>query len=183
MASLCGHQRDFDSGAIAHFADENDFRRLSQCRSQTIRIIVKVRSEFALVKSGLATWMHELNRILQGDNVHRLRFVNFVEDCSQGSGFTAAGRTGQENQSGFFPGNLSENAGKMKCLQRWNAGFKAAQNDRKISTLPKNINAKARLIVQRITEVAGAAVKIIIHQPPIALHQRQCYLLGLIGGE
>ena len=127
--------------------------------------------------------MHELNRILQGDNVHRLRFVNFVEDCSQGSGFTAAGRTGQENQSGFFPGNLSENAGKMKCLQRWNAGFKAAQNDRKISALPENIDAEARLIRQCIAEVTRAPVEIIIHQPPIALHQRQCNLLGLIGSK
>src|SRR2546430_10638001 len=39
VASLCGHQSDFDGSAVAHFAHENDFRCLPQCRSQTIRII------------------------------------------------------------------------------------------------------------------------------------------------
>ena len=65
VASLCGHQRDFDGSAVAHFADENNFRCLSQCRAQAIRIIVKILAELALVKGGLARWMHELNRILQ----------------------------------------------------------------------------------------------------------------------
>ena len=101
--------------------------------------------------------MHELNRIFQRDDVHRLSFVNFVEDRGQSGGFTAAGRAGDEHQSRFFLRDFSENAGKLKCFQRGNGGFEPAQNDRKISVLPENIDAEARLIAQRIAEVAGAA--------------------------
>ena len=42
MTSFRRHQRDFDGGAVAHFADENDFRRLAQRGAQTIGIIVKI---------------------------------------------------------------------------------------------------------------------------------------------
>ena len=73
--------------------------------------------------------------------------------------------------------------GRSKCFQGGNGRFELAQNDRKISALPENINAKTRLIAQRITEIAGAAAQIIVHQPPIALHQGECDLFGLIRSE
>ena len=103
VAGFRGHQRDFDGGAVAHFADENDFRRLAQRGAQAVRIIVKIVSEFALVEGGLARRMHELDRILQRDDVHRLRFVDLVEDRGQGGRLAAAGRAGDEDETRFFP--------------------------------------------------------------------------------
>ena len=101
--------------------------------------------------------MNELNRIFQRDDVDRLRLVNFIEHRRQSGGFTAAGRTGDEHESRFFLRDFPENAREVKCLQGGNGGFEPTQNDRKISALPENINAKACLIAQRITKVAGAA--------------------------
>ena len=101
--------------------------------------------------------MNELNRIFQRHDVHRLRCVNFIEHRRQSGGFTAAGRAGDEHESRFFLRDFPENAGEMKCFQGGNGGLEPTQNDRKISALPENIHAKARLIAQRITKVAGAA--------------------------
>ena len=64
--------------------------------------------------------MNELNRIFQRHDVHRLRFVNFIENRRQSGGFTAAGRAGDEDESRFFLRDFPENAGKLKCLQRGN---------------------------------------------------------------
>ena len=53
MASLCRHQGDFDRGTVAHFAHENDFRRLPQRRPQTVGIIVKILAQLALIECRL----------------------------------------------------------------------------------------------------------------------------------
>ena len=151
------HQCDFDRGTIAHFAHENDFRRLPQRRPQAVGIVVKILAQLALVECRLKTWMNELNRIFQRDDVDRLRLVNFIEHRRQSGGFTAAGRTGDEHEPGFLLRDLPENDGEMKCFQGGNGGFKPTQNDRKISALPENINAKARLVAQRIAKVARTA--------------------------
>ncbi len=66
------HQRNFHRRAIAHFADQNHFRSLTKRGAQTVRIIVKIVSQFALIERGLERRMNELNRIFQGDNVNGL---------------------------------------------------------------------------------------------------------------
>src|SRR5229473_601295 len=106
MAGLRGHHRDFDSGAVAHFADKNDFRRLTESGAQSSRIIVKVVSELALVESRFALWMHILDRVFQRDDVNRLRFVDLVENGGQRSRLAAAGRTGNQDKAGLFLGDL-----------------------------------------------------------------------------
>src|SRR5437867_382177 len=52
-----------------------------------------------------------------------------------------------------------------------------------MSLLPEDIDAEPGFIVERVTAVARAAGQIIVNQTPIALHERECDLLGLIGRE
>ena len=47
------HQRDLHRRAIAHFADQNDFRRLAQRGAQAVRDNRQNRAEFALVERRL----------------------------------------------------------------------------------------------------------------------------------
>ena len=54
VARLRRHQRDFDRGAIAHFADEDDLRRLAQRGAQAIGIAVEIAAQFALIEGGAA---------------------------------------------------------------------------------------------------------------------------------
>ena len=102
VAGFRRHQRDFHRRAVAHFADQNDFRRLPQRRAQAIRIIVKIVSEFALIERRFARRMHEFDRIFQRDDMHRLRFVDLIEQRGERRRLAAAGRAGDEDKPGFF---------------------------------------------------------------------------------
>ena len=102
-----GSQGYLDCRAIAHFTYKNDFGSLTQRCAEPVRVTVKVLAEFALVKGGFARWMDEFDWIFQRHNVHRLSFVNLIEQRRQGGGFAAASCARDQNQSGFFFRNFS----------------------------------------------------------------------------
>ena len=102
MAGFGRHHRDLDRGPVAHFANQNDFRRLTQRRAQSGRIIVEVVSKLALIERRLALRMHVLDRIFEGNDVDRLRIVDLVENGSQGCGLAATGGTCDQDKACFF---------------------------------------------------------------------------------
>ncbi len=53
VARFGGGHGDFDRLAVAHFADEDDLRRLAQRGAQAVGISVEIRAEFALVERAL----------------------------------------------------------------------------------------------------------------------------------
>ncbi len=87
MAGFRGHQRDFHCGAVAHFADEDDFGRLAQGGPQAVGIVVKIVPEFALVEGGFALRMNEFDRIFQRNDVDRLSVVDLVQKRREQSSF------------------------------------------------------------------------------------------------
>src|SRR5438045_8664911 len=50
VSRLRRHERDFHCGAVAHFADENNFWRLAQRGAQSIWIVVEIMTELALIE-------------------------------------------------------------------------------------------------------------------------------------
>ena len=94
VSGLCGHECDFHRRAIAHFTNQNDFGRLAEGCPQPIWIIVKIVTQFPLVKRGTECWMDEFDRILEGDNVNRLFGVDLIEYRSQRRCFAAASGAG-----------------------------------------------------------------------------------------
>ena len=73
------HQRHFHRRAVAHFADQNHFRRLAERGPQTVRVIVKIVAELALIEGGLHRRMHEFDRIFQRHDVDGLVDVDLIE--------------------------------------------------------------------------------------------------------
>jgi len=65
-------------------------------------------------------------------------------------------------------------------LDRWHLAFEFAQNNREISLLPKNVNAKAGLIAKRIAQITRTTGEVIVNQPTVALHQGKRDLLRLV---
>ena len=63
---------------------------------------VEVRAQFALVESGLALRMDELDRVFQRDDVDGLGLVDLVQHRGQRRGFAGAGGAGDEHQAGFL---------------------------------------------------------------------------------
>ena len=178
-----GHQCNLDGGAIAHFTDQDDLGSLAERRAQSVGIIIKVVTQFALVESRFLRRVHEFDRILQGDDVHRLLLVYLIEQRRQGGRLTASGRPGEKDQPRFLLGNFREDAGQAQTRNARNIPFEFAQHDRKISLLPKNIDAETDLFAERITAIARSAGEIIVNKPPISLHQGQRDLLRLIRGK
>src|ERR1700730_5313319 len=109
MACLRRHQSDLDGGAIAHFTDQNYFRRLTQRGAESGWIIIEIVTELALVKGGLEFRVNEFDWVLERDNVDGLGLIDLVEDASQSGRLSAAGGSGHQNESGFFFRHFTEN--------------------------------------------------------------------------
>src|ERR1700704_5620870 len=108
MPGLCGHERNLDGGAIAHFTDQNYFRRLTQRGAESGWIIIEIVAEFALVEGGLEFRVNEFNRVLERDDVDGLGLIDLVENASQRGRFSAARGAGHQDQSGFFFRHFTE---------------------------------------------------------------------------
>ena len=53
------------------------------------------------------------NRIFQRDNMHGFVFIDFIQDGSQGRGFTGSGSAGDKNNAVYFLGNLEHGLGQF----------------------------------------------------------------------
>ena len=93
VACLSRHQCHFDRGAIAHFADQNDFGRLAERGPQAVGIIVKIVPELPLIEGGALCGVDEFDRVFEGDDVDGLLLVDLIEERRQGCRFAAAGCT------------------------------------------------------------------------------------------
>ena len=63
-------------------------------------------TELALIERRMFLRMHVLDRIFEGNDVHRLRLVNLIENGRQRGRFAAARRAGYENEPCFFLGDF-----------------------------------------------------------------------------
>ena len=127
--------------------------------------------------------MNEFDRIFQRDDVNWLGFVDLVEKGGQRRRLAAAGRAGDQNQAGFFLGDLLENRRQSETLERRDFAFELPHHDREMSLLPENIDAETRFVAERVTAIAGAAGEVIVNQAAIALHEGERDLLRLIRSE
>ena len=102
VAGFRGGHADFDSFTVAHFTDENDLRRLAQRGAQAGGECAEVVSHFPLIERRLLLRVHELDRVFECHDVHRLRFVQFIQQRSQRRGFSASGRARNQHESGLL---------------------------------------------------------------------------------
>ena len=70
MPGLGRAQSNFYGRAVAHFADQNDLRRLAERCAQSAGESVKISAQFALVNRGFLLVVNELHRIFQRDDVN-----------------------------------------------------------------------------------------------------------------
>ena len=118
MARLGGGHGDFDRLAVAHFADEDDLRRLAQRGAQAVGIGVEIRAQFALVKRALVVLVDELDRVFERDDVVSLRAVDLVEHGGERGRLARAGRAGDEHQARFpLAADLLEDRGQGQAVE------------------------------------------------------------------
>ena len=69
VAGLGGGQRQADGFQVAHLAHQDDVRVFAQCRAQRVGEAQRVRPDLALVDQALLAFVHELDRILDREDV------------------------------------------------------------------------------------------------------------------
>ena len=98
VTGLRGGQRGRDRLEVAHLADEDHVRVLAERSLQRFAEARCVRADLALVDDALLVPVHELDRILDGEDVLGARAVDLVDDRRERRRLTGAGRAGDEHE-------------------------------------------------------------------------------------
>ena len=114
MAGFGGFEDDLDGFAVAHLADQNDFRRLPQGGAQGVSEAGRVAMQFALVNGGAFVVVQELDGIFDGDDVIVLLAIDAVEEHGQGGGLARSGRAGDEDDAIAKLGDIGEVRGQAE---------------------------------------------------------------------
>jgi hypothetical protein len=97
---------------VAHFTDENHVRILSQCAAQSFRKRTCIDVDFALRDERLLVAMQKLDRVFDGDDVSAARGVDAIDHRRERCRFARTGRSGDEDQSTAFFGDLIDHGGR-----------------------------------------------------------------------
>ena len=98
MPGFGGLDRDRDGLEVAQLADQDDVGILAQRRAQRILERVGVGAHLALVDQALLVAVHELDRILDRDDVLVARLVDVVDHRAQRRRLARSGRAGHQHQ-------------------------------------------------------------------------------------
>src|SRR6266566_4907036 len=99
MSGLRSFQRYFNSFPIAHFPNKDYLGGLTQGSAQGYSKTRCIRMKFALVHGRIFVGMQKFYRILDSDDVVRLRLVDQIDDGCQSGTLPASGWTSDENYS------------------------------------------------------------------------------------
>ena len=141
--------------------------------------LVEVRAELPLVERRLAVRMHELDRILERDDVHGPRRVDLAEQRRERGRLARAGRAGDQDHPGFLVGHLAERVRQLQILERGDLRLQLAQHHRQVAALLEDVDAEPRTVAERVGAVARALGHQVLAQSAIAIDQVQGEDLGL----
>src|ERR1700735_323118 len=99
VAGFGGSYRDAHSFRVAHFADYENVRRLSQGRAESGGEIGSVRADFYLLDDAVNVFVLVLDGIFDGENVPGFILIDFVNDRGERGGFGGACGTADQHKS------------------------------------------------------------------------------------
>ena len=105
MAGLRQGEGELNGLEVAHLAHQEDVGVLAECRPQGTLEGGAVGPDLSLRDGGEAVLVDVLDGVLDGQDVHRTRLVDAVDDRGQGGRLSGAGRAGQEHKA---PGQTGE---------------------------------------------------------------------------
>ena len=171
MAGFGGRHADLHGFAVAHFADQNHFRRLAQRGAKAAGKRVEVDSQLPLVERGLLLRVHILDRILKRDDVDGFVFVDFVEQGGQGRRLAGARRAGHEDKSGFFLRHILEYVRHAQVLHGRDLRVQLSQDNGVIGALREDVDAEPRFVAEGVGGVAGTCAEQVFGQSAVAADQ------------
>ena len=108
VARLGRGERGRDRLEVAHLADEDHVRVLAQRRAQALGEADRVDADLALVDDAALVPVHELDRILDREDVVGAVAVDLVDHRRERRRLTRAGRAGDEHEAARLHRELRE---------------------------------------------------------------------------
>jgi hypothetical protein len=117
VARLRDAQRRFHRLEVAHLADEHHVGVLAQRRAERVGEAARIVMHLALVHQAALVLVHELDRILDREDVLTALAVDLVEHRRQRRGLAAAGRPGDEHETARPVGERGEHCWQVELLE------------------------------------------------------------------
>src|SRR5215472_5572156 len=127
VTGLGGRERQADGLEIAHFADQDDVGVLAQRRAQRLAEAERVAMHLALIDQAALGFVHELDRVLDGDDVIGTVVVAVVHHAGERGRLAGAGRTGDQHQPARQHAQVAEDLGSRQLVQALNSGGNVAK--------------------------------------------------------
>src|SRR5262245_21899951 len=144
MTGFGGFERDLCGFKVAHLADEDHFGSLTKSGAQCRRKVARIMPDLTLVDSGSLVQVQILDRILDGDDVVVLLFVDDVDDGGLRGALARAGRTSYQHQAIAKLGDITQLRRQTERLERRNVSWDNPHDNRIDATLLKYVDAKTR---------------------------------------
>ncbi len=117
MAGFGGGYGDAHGFRVAHFADYDDVRSLTQRGTQCCGKIRRISPNFDLFDDAANVLVLVLDGIFDDDDVASFSMIEVVDQRGHGGGFTGASRAAEQHQSTRKSSKIFDGRRKVKLLE------------------------------------------------------------------
>ena len=153
VTGLGGGERRRDRLEVAHLADEDHVGVLAERSLQRFREARRVGTDLALVDDAALVAVHELDRVLDRENVVAAGAVDLVDDRRERRRLTGTGRPGDENETARILGEAVQDVREVQLLERLDLLRNEPERRSDRFALVVDVDAEAREARHRVREV------------------------------
>src|SRR5688572_12032237 len=153
VACGCSRDRQLDRFQVAHFAHQNDVGILAQRSAQCSGKRLRVKTDFPVIHQTPLTLVHELNRILDCNDVVSADLVGVVDNGGQGCRLSAARRARHQDQSLVKLGELFHYWWKAELFGSENSRRNLTKHGPDAVLLVEEVGAEAGYVRNFVTEI------------------------------
>src|SRR5487761_2631343 len=190
VAGFGAGQRQSDGFQVAHLPYQDHVRVFTQRAAQRVVERQGVRPDFTLVDQALLRFVHELDRVLDGEDVSLFGLVLVVDHRRQRGGFARSGRSGHQHLAARLVGDLFKDLRAFEIGERQDLGRDGPHHGCGAAVLHERVDAKARqawdgegevALQVLLVELALAVIHDVIdHAVDVfVVHSRQVYPLDV----
>ncbi len=150
LGSLEGGLRGF---LVAELADEDHVGVLAQDAPESLEIRLGVEPDFALVDDAAPVVVHELDRVLDRDDVLLPAAVDRVDHRREGRRLTRAGRAGHEDEPAVLLGEAAHPVRKAELREARDLLRDEAEGERDRAALAIAVHAEAAQALGEVRRV------------------------------
>src|SRR5208282_301841 len=153
VAGFGDTQRRLDGFQVAHFADQHHVRVFTKSGAQGIGKTLGVRMHFALIDQAVLVHVHELDRVLDGEDVFVALGIDLVDHGRQRGGFARARRPRYQHQPTRLVAHLAYDWRQTQLVERFDLKRNQTENASRSTALVENVGAEASEALQPEREI------------------------------